>query len=114
MKTTIQRFISVAVRMSTDRGMHRRFAYILLFSSLAVCPAITRGGCVEDTDGEIPFTVTLLHPQFIPGHGGSCFYVEQGPIVRQSTNVSQYDLVPGQTCTFYRIKKSIFPHTGLW
>jgi hypothetical protein len=44
MKTTIQRFVSMAVRMNTQSAAHR-FPHILLFSFLAVCPIEARADC---------------------------------------------------------------------
>jgi hypothetical protein len=89
---------------------------LALFSILAVCPTI-KGGCTfcsEDTDGEIPFTVSRIS-NGVPGPSAPAFFnVSQDALVgRKSHNICMYN-IPDQPCTFYRIKKTIFSHTGLW
>jgi hypothetical protein len=91
---------------------HHLVLITLALFFLAVCPSITCAECVEDTDGQIPFTVTRITDYF-PGDG---FFVKHNVFGggRYSKNVRVHDLVLGQTCTFYRIKKTIFSHTGQW
>jgi hypothetical protein len=101
MKTTIQRLVAMAVWMSTRSGAHR-FPYILLFSFLAVCPTVARADC--GATGDIPFTITLLHP--LPSGtvvSGACFIVN-GPWGRTSPGGLQLrNLTVGQPCTFYAV-----------
>lgn len=112
MKTTIQRLVAMAVWMSTRSGAHR-FPYILLFSFLAVCPTVARADC--GATGDIPFTITLLHP--LPSGtvvSGACFIVN-GPWGRTSPGGLQLrNLTVGQPCTFYAADNTIFSPFGSW
>ena len=81
---------------------------LALFSFLAVCPTITCGQCVEDTDGQIPFTVMVKHRLL-----HQRFFVSQVVGWRES-NLVFLDHLGLQPCTFYRIRKTIFSHTGTW
>ena len=77
--------------------------------ALGVCLTEARADC-GDT-GDIPFTVTLLHRI---GNVGACMYVTQGFGGRVSSGLDVADLTPGQPCTFYAARKTIFPVTGFW
>src|SRR6266550_1233783 len=112
MKTALQRFVSMAVRMSTQSGAHR-FPHILLFSFLAVCPTVARADC--GATGDIPFTITLLHP--VPSGtlgSGACFIVK-GPFARTSPGgLLLRDLPVGQPCTFYAPDDNFLSPFGSW
>ena len=112
MKTALQRFVSMAVRMSTQSGAHR-FPHILLFSFLAVCPTVARADC--GATGDIPFTITLLHP--VPSGtlgSGACFIVK-GPFSRTSPGgLLLRDLPVGQPCTFYAAIDNFLSPFGSW
>jgi len=110
MKTTIQRFVSTALRKST-RSKARRFPAILLLSFLAVCPTEARADC-GDT-GDIQFTVTLLAPLAHRPNGNKCFIVK-GPYFRRNYGVTIGDLTPGQPCTFYAADDNLLSPYGSW
>jgi len=87
-----------------------------LFFSLAALalacfalPTVARGACGES--GDIPFTVTLLHP--LPSNFVGCLYV-QGPWVRTSSGANLRDLAVGHPCTFYAAENTIFSPFGPW
>ena len=101
----------MAVWMSTRSGAHR-FLHILLFAFLAVCPTVARAAC-GDT-GDIPFTITLLHPM-PPGPANGAWFIVKGPWGRDSDYpLLLRDLPVGQPCNFYSAKETIFSPYGSW
>ena len=107
MKTAVLRLLSIAVRRC---GAHR-FTHVLFFSFLAVCPSVARADC--GATGDIPFTITLLHPM-PSGVNGACFWVK-GPWGRTSPGgVLLRDLTVGQPCTFYSADNTVFSPFGSW
>jgi len=107
MKTTIQRFVSMAVRMNRQSAAHR-FPHILLFLFLTVCSTVARADC--GASGDIPFTLTLLRPANL---NDDCLYVK-GPWLRRSAPVDLSSLAVGQPCTFYAADNTILSPWGEW
>ena len=101
--------LSIAMRRY---GAHR-FTHVLFFSFLAVCPSVARADC--GATGDIPFTITLLHP--VPSGtvlSGACFIVK-GPWSRTSPGgLDLRELPVGQPCTFYAADDTIFSPFGSW
>jgi len=107
MKTTIPRFLSMAVRMTTRSGAHK-FPHILLFLFLAVYPTVARAACGDS--GDIPFTVTLLNP--LPSNSNASLSFA-GPFYRSASLVLR-DLTVGEPCTFYAAKDTVQSPFGGW
>jgi len=99
----------MAVWMNTRSGTHR-FPHILLFLFLGLCPTVARADCGDS--GDIPFTVTLLHP-LPPNTSARCLFVH-GPYFRQSSGANVRELAVGQSCTFYAAKNTILSPFGVW
>jgi hypothetical protein len=109
--------IKNAIGKPDAKSMKRKIAGALLMS-LSLCliagridpPPPPPTKCVEDTDGQIPFTVRRAGGQI----EGNFFWVEQdGFGGRYSKEVTREDITTNP-CTFYRIKKTIISHTGRW
>jgi hypothetical protein len=114
--------IKNAICKPDAKSMKRKIAGALLMS-LSLClmaprsnppppppPPLTK--CVEDTDGEIPFTVKR-NGELNDGDRKEFFVEQDGTFGRYSHNVRAADITENP-CTFYRIKKTNVPHTGGW